>query len=229
MQMTEKQVVAMIKTIIFDVDGTLLDTERIFMRAWREAGAEFGYTVGQEVLLQTRAVNGATARARFAAACGEDFPFEAVRARRVEIGEQLIGEADASQLLMPHAVQTLKQLREKGYTLAVASSTGQEKTVEHLEHAGLMEYFRVAVGGDMVERGKPEPDIFLLAARLCDTQPQHCVVVGDTPADVLAATAAGMPVILIPDQVPANEQTTALSRRVLSGLNQLADALEAEE
>ncbi len=216
----------MVDTVIFDVDGTLLDTERIYMRAWREAGAEFGYTVGQEVLLQTRAVSGEKARARFMEACGPDFPFEQARARRVEISEELIANAGAEQLLMPHAVQTLKWLGEKGYTLAVASSTGREKTVEHLEHAGLAGYFRAIVGGDMVERGKPEPDIFLMAAQLCGAAPERCVVVGDTPADVLAATAAGIPVVLIPDQVPANEQTTALSHRVLSGLEQLIQVLE---
>ena len=77
----------------------------------------------------------------------------------------------------------------------------------------------------MVARGKPEPDIFLKAAELADTAPENCVVVGDTPADVLGATAAGIPVILIPDQVPANPQTTALSRCVAQDLSALLEII----
>ena len=80
----------------------------------------------------------------------------------------------------------------------------------------------------MVCRGKPEPNIFRLAAEQLNIAPAECVVVGDSPADVLAATAAGMSVYLIPDQVPANEQTIALSRRVLSHIKQLPTALIEE-
>ena len=75
-------------------------------------------------------------------------------------------------------------------------------------------------------RGKPEPDIFLKAAELAGADPARCVVVGDTPADVLGASAAGIPVILIPDQVPANAQTTALSHCVLPDLSRVVQIIE---
>lgn len=79
----------------------------------------------------------------------------------------------------------------------------------------------------MVARGKPEPDIFLKAAELANTDPIQCVVVGDTPADVLGATAAKMPVLLIPDMVSASAQTTALSLRVLSDLSEVPQIIES--
>lgn len=218
----------MVNTIIFDVDGTLLNTERIYMRAWQLASADFGYTLPDEALLQTRAVSKERAIACFRSYCGEDFPYEPIRLERVRIAEQLIAEAKMDELRMPYVLPTLNRLQEKGYKLAVASSTGAEKTKEHLAHAGLLDYFPVAVGGDMVTHGKPEPDIFLLAAQLCGAQPETCLVVGDTPADVFAATAAGMPVVLIPDQVPANEQTRPLSRAVLNGLDELCGLLDKE-
>lgn len=219
----------MVKALIFDVDGTLLDTERIYMRAWLESGALFGYRIPDEALLKTRAVNAKTAAACFKEFCGSAFPYETIRKERERISERIIEETPGQALLMPDAQETLQWLKEQGYMLAAASSTGYEKTVSHLEHAGLLQYFSVLVGGDMVERGKPAPDVFLKAAERLQVKPEDCLVVGDTPADVLGGTAAGIRVVLIPDQVPANAETTALSMKVLTGLAQLPDAVENME
>lgn len=205
-------------TIIFDVDGTLLDTERLYMQAWREAGKLFGYEISQEVLLQTRAVNGAVADACFRRAYGADFPIDDIYTERVKFSEELIGNMHPQQLYKPFALETLEQLKKEGYTLAVASTTSRAKTISHLEHAGLLPFFSTVVCGDMVEHGKPEPDIFLKAAELCGAKPEDCLVVGDSPADVGAATAAGIPIILIPDQVPLNPHTESVSWRVLETL-----------
>ncbi len=217
------------KVVIFDVDGTLLDTEQIYMRAWQEAAAGFGYALPLEALLQTRAISSAQAEKIYRKYCGEQFRLEEIYPERVRIAEEIIEHAAAETLLMPHVRQGMKWLKERGYTIAVASSTNEAKTRSHLAHAGLLDEIDVVVGGDMVEHGKPAPDIFLLAARLAGAQPEDCLVVGDSPADVGSAKAAGIPMMLIPDQVPLNDYTKENSRWVLDSLAQLPRAVEEWE
>jgi HAD superfamily hydrolase (TIGR01509 family) len=216
----------MIKTIIFDVDGTLLNTERIYMRSWVEGAADFGYHIPHAALLETRAVNRSVAMEVFRRYCGPDFPYMEILEYKKAIIDRLVEETPPEKMRMPHVREVLAQLRDAGFTLVTASSSPVKTSREHLERTGILEFLTDTVGGDMVTRGKPNPDIFLKAAELAGSTPDECFVVGDTPADVLAATAAGMPVFLIPDQVPANEQTTALSRRVLSGLAELPEAIK---
>ena len=211
------------KTVIFDVDGTLLDTERIFMDAWREAGARFGYTVTDEALLKTRAVRMSEAIPVFQRCCGADFPYMQVREERTRIAEAVIAGSVPETLRKPGVLQVLRTLRDRGHRLAVASSTPQALTRAHLAHGGLLDFFPVVVTGDMVQNGKPAPDIFLLAAELSGTDPEDCAVVGDSPADVFGGHGAGMGVYLIPDQVPANPETRARSRRVLGSLMELLE------
>lgn len=214
------------KTIIFDVDGTLLDSERVYMQAWKEAGAKYGYTITDEVLLQTRAVNSAVAEAAFRRGCGEDFPLDLVHGERVRIAEAYFASAQPESLWKPHVWEALQWVKDRGYTMAVASTTALEKTLAHLEHAKLLDFFSVVVCGDMVEHGKPEPDIFLKAAELAGAKIEDCLVVGDSPADVKAAAAAGMPVVLIPDQVPLNPYTEATSWKILHDLGQLPEVIQ---
>lgn len=209
------------KAVIFDVDGTLLDTEKIYMQAWRLAGAAAGFTVPQDVLLRTRAIPGSVSRGIFQEALGEAFDYDAVCRERVRIAEELIGAS--RDLLRPGTAEILDWLKARQVPMAVASSTGTAKTKAHLDHAGILAYFDAVVGGDMVERGKPNPDIFWKAADLLDVPYGGCLVVGDTPADVKAATAAGMDVILVPDQVPANPETTALSHAVVERIDRIPE------
>lgn len=214
----------MIKAVIFDVDGTLLDTERIYVHAWKEAGKSMGYDIPDSVMLRTRAVNKVDAKKIFAEALGENFSYETVHKIRTKIAEDIIHSRN--DLLRPGVLPTLEYLRKRQLPIAVASSTKLDKTEDHLQHTGLLANFQVVVGGDMVQKSKPNPDIFLLAASMLGVPPENCLVVEDTPAGIEAAHAAGMCPVLIPDYVTPNEQTKALCFRVLQQMDQLIPILE---
>ena len=214
-------------TIIFDVDGTLLNTEPLYINAWIEAGPRFGYEIGREVPLKTRGVSVQLCVREFQKAYGDDFPFHEIRAERIRIANELFYSMPKEELLMEGVQETLEALKEEGYSLAIASSTEINDTIEHLRHAGILEYFSSIVGGDMVEKGKPNPDPFLLAASMIGAKPSDCIVIGDSPNDILTAKAAGMEMILIPDVSPATDEQKAYCSAVLTSMKDALPVIHA--
>lgn len=186
------------KAFIFDIDGTLLDTERIYIASWKQAAAEQGYTLSDELMLRTRSRSTAQGRQIMQEALGLDFPYDEIRKRRVELAEAAIAKDDA--LLKPGAKALLLALQERRIPFAAATSTGKAHTQAHLAIAGLDRLLIHRITGDMVARGKPNPDIFLEAAALLGVAPENCLVVEDSHPGLAAAKAAGMRSLWIPDQ-----------------------------
>ena len=215
----------MLKAVITDIDGTILDTERIYIRAWKEAGREMGYEIPDEALMKTRAISNKDAAAVLASYLGEAFSYWECRKRRVVIAERLI--CDQSPLLLPGAAKMMAYLKENGIPIAAATSTDREKTMIHLAESGIDTAFDAIVTGDMIEHGKPAPDIFLKAAELLGVLPEDCVVLEDSHAGIRAAHAAGMKGIYIPNVVPATEELIALCYAYITSLEEVIPYLAA--
>ena len=214
----------MLKAVIFDVDGTLLDTERIYMQAWKAAAAEMGYVMPDSVLQKTRAVNTKDAARIFETEIGNGFSYTKIRPIRVRIAEEII--ARESPILKAGVLELLDYLDEKEILLAVASSTNTQTTKEHLASSGIADRFAVTVGGDMIVNGKPHPDIFLKAAELLGVAPEDCIVVEDSPAGIRAGHAAGMKTVLVPDQAVITDEIIAISDVMLKSLLEMPAYLQ---
>ena len=214
----------MLKAVIFDVDGTLLDTERIYMQAWKEAAAEQGYVMSDELLRKTRAVDAKVAARIFEEEIGNGFSYQKTRPIRVRIAEEIIERE--SPILKPGVLELLSFLREKGIRLSVASSTKTKTTKAHLRTNGIADWFEVIVGGDMITKGKPNPDIFLKAAELLGEAPENCIVVEDSPVGIRAGSAAGMKTVLVPDQAAITQEIIDLADVQMKSLLEMPAYIE---
>ena len=128
------------------------------------------------------------------------------------------------------AHELLTYLKDHGYLIGMATSTGHKSAMEHLERTGMLEYFspNAIITGDMVENGKPAPDIYLLAAERLGVIPSECIGVEDSLNGVRAIHAAGMRAVMIPDIVEPTPEVEALAWKRCEGLPDIIPLLEAE-
>jgi HAD superfamily hydrolase (TIGR01509 family) len=175
--------------VIFDCDGTLVDSEPLAGRAWKATVAPYGYEVSDADLEACMGIPYARTHAYLSEraelpAAAEFWPL---------LRRELFALIDAELVPFPDAVGAATELRARGVGLAVASSSPRERLDRTLARAGLS--FAVTVAGDEVEHGKPAPDMFLAAAARLEVAPERCVVVEDSGPGVAAGLAAGMPTL----------------------------------
>ena len=195
-----------IKAIIFDKDGTLHDTEKVYMQAWKAAAAEFNVP---DIENTVRDCTGTTIPwiAEYWAKKYPDIPFEDYLPRRQHYYFGIL---------------------EKGVPVkeGMATSTPWDTVKDHLERTDMAKYFDTIVTGDMIEHGKPAPDIYLLAAERLGVDPAECVGVEDSMSGVRSIHAAGMRAVMIPDMIQPTPEVEALVWRKLSNLTELIPLLE---
>ena len=197
-----------IKAILFDMDGLVLDTEKLYTRFWQEAARSLGFPMTKEQALGMRSLNRGAGEAKLKSYFGEPVNYEEVRQKRIELMEAYIEENGVT--LKPGVHEILAYARECGLKTAITTSSPIERTVRYLTQVGLDGAFDKLVSGYMVEKGKPEPDIYLYAAGLLSVEPEECMVLEDSPAGILAAYRAGCVPVMIPDQDEPDEETKKL-------------------
>lgn len=214
----------MIAAAVFDMDGLLLDTERLFYDTFVTACNEQGWDGPWEVFLRSvgRARENIVPMLRDE--MGPDFPAETVVERSYVLAEEML--RNDGPPLKAGATEALEAISARGLRAVVATSTDTADARRYLEHTGLLHRFEAVVGGDQVERGKPEPDIFLAAARTLGVDPTSILVFEDSDLGVRAAAAAGMRVVMIPDLIEPTEELRRLAFAVVPSLEAAARGLD---
>jgi HAD superfamily hydrolase (TIGR01509 family) len=177
--------------VIFDCDGVLVDSEALAWDAWGQVLARYGTVPAAADIEMLTGRTESDAYEYFARRVRLPDPHRFADELGVAIAERFTTSLEAFE----DAEETIHVLSERGVPIAVASSSTRERLTLALSATGLDRYFEVVVGGDEVPAGKPEPDLFVEAARRLGVLPEHCIAVEDSAPGVTAAKAAGMFVV----------------------------------
>ena len=214
----------MIKAVIFDMDGVLIDTEKHYHAAWCEAARMAGFDFKSEHALMLRSCDAQLASKIMKDIFGEGFDYFAIR----EVRRRLVAERLERYGLekKPGIDEILDFLHEKGIKRAVATATPLELTLQHLEKIGVKDKFDKIVSAKQVEHGKPAPDVYLYACEQIGEKPCDCIAVEDSPNGIKSAYAAGCRPVMVPDLTLPDEEVTPLLYGVADTLADLKKIIE---
>ncbi|MCL2050471.1 MAG: HAD-IA family hydrolase [Lachnospiraceae bacterium] len=209
-------------TIIFDMDGIIFDTENMFLGCWQKVAADYGLKAIDEVYKSVIGVHAEKTKEIFLAFYGPCFDYDKLSGLAIDIFYEKARTAGIPQKL--GAKELLHALSENNYHIGLASSTRTDIVRSQLKAAGLLKYFKVVVGGDMAEKSKPAPDIFLKALALMEAllgeklTAHETYAVEDSFNGVRAASLAGMKVIMVPDIVKPDDEMKKLAFQILPNM-----------
>ena len=198
----------MIKGVVFDMDGLMFDTEKIGKDAWQQAARHLACGFSDQLFHKILGTNLVTTIEILEGELGDKIDVRRLR----EIHDvYFAGCIEEKGVPVKNGLkELLEYLRTNGYGVTAASSTSKDKVRDYFKKAGVSEYFGEIVGGDMVEKSKPEPDIYLKAAEVLGLSPFECLALEDSPHGILSAYRAGLMPIMIPDLVEPDEETSRL-------------------
>ena len=214
----------MIKAVIFDMDGLMLDTEALLQRFWCEAANELGYPMTPKDVLGIRSLSWRYSSRHLKRKFGEDFDYYAVRARRIELMNAYIAEHGIRK--KPGLDELLRFLKESGIKAAVCTATDYERTKMYLTGVGVFDMFDEFICGNMVDNGKPAPDIYQNACRCLGLGPQECIALEDSPNGVISAAVAHLNVIMIPDLSQPSDDIRPLLYDCCESLDKVIDVIK---
>lgn len=212
------------KAVVFDMDGVLFDTERVCMASWVAVAAENGLPDMEKIFPRCIGGNANDSRKIVLEAYGQDFDYDTFRKKA---SDRFWEHIEKNGLPMMAGVrEILAWLKEKGWIVGLASSTRRSTVIDHLERAGIRDYFQAIVTGDMVEHSKPRPDIYLIACRHLGIEPGEAYAVEDSPNGIRSAYSAGMCPLMVPDMIRPDEEISRLSYRIFKDLHEVLEFMK---
>ncbi len=213
-----------IKGVISDMDGVILDTEKLYVRFWCEAAEFYGYPMQKHHALGIRSMARPFAANKLKHWFGSDFDYHKVHDKRVELMDKYIKENGIEA--KPGAAELLDWLKSNGYKVALATATGFERTKKYLAKLDLFKYFDEIVCASMVQKGKPEPDIYLYVAEKIGLQPEDCIALEDSPNGIRSASSAGCKTVMVSDLDEPTDEVMPFLYGVADGLTDVIRIIE---
>ena len=216
----------MIKYVIFDKDGTLLDTEPLFERSWIVTGEKWGLEGVRDNYYPNITGKGLNDIKLFIRETyGEDLDADAFLNERMALAYELLrGDIPFKR----GCIEILDFLKAQGIKTAIATSTVADISINNLKRLGLFDRFDAVVTGDMVKRGKPAPDIFIESGRRIGAVPTETLVVGDSSFDMIGGARAGMIPVMVIDHHQPNEEAKRVCHAICNSLFEVIDLIKKE-
>lgn len=207
------------KAVVFDMDGVIFDSERLVLECWREIADRRGIENIEQAMRECLGVSAVQTKENMLKRYGADFPYEEFRKEASAIFHE---RYDNGRLPMKKGVvELLEYLRDKGMKIALASSTREKIVRQELSDAGILNYFEKVICGDMVEKSKPAPDIYLKACEELGVVPAEAYAIEDSYNGIRSAHAAGLAAIMVPDMSEATPEMEQLTVRILPDLTEV--------
>ena len=217
----------MIDGVIFDMDGTMFDTERMWATFWEPALAALGLPYREGLAEAARGTAGVTTRNVVRQFYGPDCDAEAIVDSLHRVADEVFFSAPVPK--KPGLDALLAWLKARHIPMAVASSSREAMIRHNLDVWGLTQDFTAIVSGQHVAHSKPDPEIFLLTAQKLDVEPSRCLVLEDSYNGVRAGAAGGFVTVMGPDLVPADDEMKRLYTMECASLEEVLEKLKAGE
>lgn len=219
--------ISKVEAFVFDMDGVIFDTETIILKCWEKIASENGLVGMHDVFCRGIGATENQTRKIMLDYYGDQFDYDKLSKQASTLFHKI--ENEQGLPMKPGVVELLELLQKKNIPAGLASSTKLALVEKELKDANIYQFFKVVIGGDLLEKSKPEPDIYLMACDKLKVEPHKAIAVEDSFNGIRSAYSAGMSPIMVPDLVSPDEEMREKTYMIVQNLMDIASIVNEME